>query len=159
MKKQQAQAGFTLIELMIVVAIIGILAAVALPQYQTYVAKSQVARVMTETSSLRTAIESCMLEGKDENSCNFGMTEGSLLGEGNEGEGDPNNGADGYPEVTIDVDENTADIVATFGGSAAAAIRDETLTWERDSDGTWECSTTVEEKFAPAGCETTDGDA
>jgi len=54
------QKGFTLIELMIVVAIIGILAAVAIPQYQNYVAKSQVARVMGETGSLRTAINAAI---------------------------------------------------------------------------------------------------
>ena len=66
--------GFTLIELMIVVAIVGILAAVAVPVYQTYVAKSQAARVMTETGGLRSLIEACINEGKttigtDANSC------------------------------------------------------------------------------------------
>ena len=60
----KAQKGFTLIELMIVVAIIGILAAIAIPQYQTYVAKSQVSRVMSESGQLRTAIEACILDGK-----------------------------------------------------------------------------------------------
>ena len=51
--KNQAQNGFTLIELMIVVAIIGILAAVAIPQYQNYVSKTQVTRVMAEVGALR----------------------------------------------------------------------------------------------------------
>jgi type IV pilus assembly protein PilA len=51
--------GFTLIELMIVVAIIGILAAVALPAYQTYTTKAKYTEVVLAASSFKTAIEVC----------------------------------------------------------------------------------------------------
>ena len=53
---KSVQQGFTLIELMIVVAIIGILAAVAIPAYQDYTARAQVSEAMTSMSSLKTTI-------------------------------------------------------------------------------------------------------
>lgn len=54
--KHTNQAGFTLIELMIVVAIIGILAAVAIPSYQDYTARAQVSEAMTLTSGVKTPL-------------------------------------------------------------------------------------------------------
>jgi len=53
------QQGFTLIELMIVIAIIGILASVALPAYQTYTNKAKFSEVILATSNVKTAVEIC----------------------------------------------------------------------------------------------------
>ncbi|MEW6176318.1 MAG: pilin [Pseudomonadota bacterium] len=68
--KAQMQKGFTLIELMIVVAIIGILAAVALPAYQDYTTRAKMAEVIGFASSAKTAVTECIQNNNDATNCN-----------------------------------------------------------------------------------------
>ena len=70
--KARAQQGFTLIELMIVVAIIGILAAVAIPQYKDYTAKAKAGNALTSVDSLKTAVGLCAQETGDVTQCDAG---------------------------------------------------------------------------------------
>ncbi|MDX7813943.1 prepilin-type N-terminal cleavage/methylation domain-containing protein [Aeromonas caviae] len=69
MKKQ---SGFTLIELMIVVAIVAILAAIALPAYQTYTKKAKFSEVIAATGPVKTAVELCVQSGTAITSCAAG---------------------------------------------------------------------------------------
>ena len=151
---QTMQKGFTLIELMIVVAIIGILAAVAIPAYQNYIAKSQVSRVMGETGGLKTTVDTCIFDGKT----TVVYADTTVATECFVSAGASNiqaNGANGaIPVVTIGA-TGSATIVATFGQSAAADLKagtPKTLTWTRTTTGTWTCATNAAAKYAPSGC-------
>lgn len=150
-----AQKGFTLIELMIVVAIIGILAAIAIPQYQNYIAKSQVSRVVSETGSVKTAIETCLLDGKAAASCNIGWTQSNLVAATSTAAAESTAAATGQTGLVIGypADGTTnATITATLGQSAAKTLAGKKIQWTRTPAGTWSCLTDAEDKFASAGC-------
>ncbi len=169
--KRSMQKGFTLIELMIVVAIIGILAAIALPQYQTYVAKSQVSRVMGEAGNLKTVVEACLLDGRTvpitnfvaagvpaANECDLQATASSIQQTVTaQSPGTPAPTGTGYPTVTDPmVPAGNTDIIATFGNGAAGtltAANANTIRWRRDANGTWTCTSLVPAKYRAKGCE------
>src|SRR5699024_4714012 len=112
-------------------------------------------RVMAEAGAVRTAVEAGILDGRTDigtgaGECDPGAT-GSNLVTGASQVGATLPAGTGVPQVTDPLVEAST-IVATFGGNAAAAIATETLTWTRAVDGSWTCSTTVNNKFRPTGC-------
>ena len=149
------QKGFTLIELMIVVAIIGILAAIAIPAYQNYVAKSQVSVGLADISGGKTNTELKLSEG---------ITTAIALP------------ADvGIPSTTAACSTITAavavngatSIVCTLKGSSK--INAKTIGWYRTADqnaaaatgggtavtestGVWACKTSAPLELAPKSC-------
>jgi len=73
-KPMQKQAGFTLIELMIVVAIVAILAAVALPAYQDYTKRAKYTELVNATTGVKTQVELCLLDLGSFATCNNNTT-------------------------------------------------------------------------------------
>jgi type IV pilus assembly protein PilA len=152
MKINHAQKGFTLIELMIVVAIIGILAAIAIPQYQDYIARSQVTRVVGEISALKTSAEEQLMRGIEPSGQRdaVGFTGSDLLKD----DGD----ADAGFELDFDAD-GSGTMVATMGGSASSAVNGAAITLTRSVAGAWSCAVTAptgttgwDNSYAPTGC-------
>lgn len=69
---QKSQAGFTLIELMIVVAIIGILASIALPSYQDYTKRARFAEIIAATAPFKIAVSMALQQGMSSEGLNTG---------------------------------------------------------------------------------------
>jgi type IV pilus assembly protein PilA len=159
---KKVQAGFTLIELMIVVAIIGILAAIAIPQYQTYIAKTQVTRVIGELGSVKTAVELCILDGKNNlgntlpADCDPGATPSNVqAAAGNScytaGSVPCAAAGKGWPTVSPALPVNST-ITTTFGNNASKDLLAKFVTWTRAADGSWTCTSNADGKYRPASC-------
>jgi type IV pilus assembly protein PilA len=134
------QKGFTLIELMIVVAIIAILAAIALPQYQNYVARSQVTAGLADITPGKTAFEESVNNGVATamaSAADIGLqtstTRCSTIA------------------VTHTVATGVGTITCTLQGNPKVASH--TIEWDRNTSGAWACKTTgLDAKFVPKGC-------
>ncbi|WP_322522415.1 pilin [Guyparkeria halophila] len=143
--KKQAQKGFTLIELMIVVAIIGILAAIAIPAYQDYTIRAQVSEGMSLASGVRTAMSESFQTTGDwptDNSAAGVSPSNEIVGEYVSG-------------VAVSTDGTNGLITATFGSGANGEITGSNLTLTGTDEGgsiSWECGGSVATKYLPSSC-------
>ncbi|EAR59527.1 pilin [Neptuniibacter caesariensis] len=109
---KKTQQGFTLIELMIVVAIIGILAAIALPAYQTYTNRAKFSEVVSATGAVKSAVELC---GQTVTAASTDF--GASCSDGNNGV--VSAGASGYVTSVVAADNSATVVRVTATGVAA----------------------------------------
>jgi len=152
--KRQLQKGFTLIELMIVVAIIGILAAIALPAYQDYIARTQAAESVVLLDGAKVSIETAVAD----DTTAFPRAIADLATD----LGIKTDGTYGDLSAVTGEDTGAGVVTYTFKPTTSAQVKDKTVVYERTVDanniGSWACHATASggtlpAKLAPKGCD------
>ena len=149
------QSGFTLIELMFVVAVIGILAAIAIPQYQIYVGKTQATRVINELGQLRLTVEECIQTGRtvigiNTDECDPRASASNLIVGGSQiGVILPNNM--GVAQINNPLTLTTS-ITATVSTQVNPKLVGKKIEWLRTNNGSWICRSNIEVIYLPESC-------
>ncbi|MEN0107526.1 MAG: pilin [Pseudomonas sp.] len=136
-----SQKGFTLIEVMIVVAIIGVLAAIAIPAYQNYIGRSEAISALASITPLKTAVEDIYVEGSGSASITFANlhTSATISPLGEISLNDWTNSGEG--NMTFD-----------FNGKAGPKTSGANIVLTRTSLGTWVCTSTLAPEMKPQTC-------
>lgn len=143
----QEVKGFSLIEVMIVIAVIGVLSVVAVPIYQDYVARGQVHRAYAEISSYKALVEERLAKGvyviSNED---LGYTQSNIT-------------VMAVGDIATFLADGSGALMVTLGGNASSVVAGTGVSIQRSSVGSWSCD--IDESgagawkasYMPSGCQ------